>query len=135
MTSCLTAESEAGPFQLSSEGGKVYGKLPVRVYAVSPTWDDPKTDRKGTLNVSTESVGGADGPRPAGSPSSPAPLQPDDFEAILQKLKLLEFGLYGLQQTGRGATPDVEDLGPFFRLAEEIESDVLELQRRLGPPD
>lgn len=102
---------------------------------MSPTWDDSKTDPKGTLNVSTESVGAADGPRPAGSPSSLAPLHPDDFEAILQKLKLLEFSLYGLQQSGRGANPDVEDLGPFYRLAEEIESDVLELQRRLGPTE
>jgi len=57
----------------------------------------------------------------------------DDFDVILQKLKLLEFGLYGLQQYGRSATLDVEDLGPFFRLAEEIQGDVLALQERLGP--
>ena len=54
-----------------------------------------------------------------------------DLESILQKLKLLEFGLYGLQHYGRNAPVDVEDLGPFYRLAEEISSDVLALQARL----
>jgi hypothetical protein len=58
-----------------------------------------------------------------------------DLEPLLQKLKLLEFGLYGLQQYGRNANLDVEDIGPFYRLAEEIESDVLELQRKLAPAD
>ena len=33
------------------------------------------------------------------------------------------------------ANLDVEDIGPFYRLAEEIESDVLELQRKLAPAD
>jgi hypothetical protein len=58
-----------------------------------------------------------------------------DLEPLLQKLKLLGFGLYGLQQYGRNATLDVEDIGPFYRLAEEIESDVLELQRKLAPAE
>jgi hypothetical protein len=57
-----------------------------------------------------------------------------DLDVILQKLKLLEFGLYGLQQYGRNAPLDVEDIGPFYRLAEEIQSDVLGLQERLAPP-
>jgi hypothetical protein len=60
------------------------------------------------------------------------PLGAADLEMLVQKLKLLEFGLYGLQQYGRNAPLDVEDIGPFYRLAEEIESDVLELQRRVG---
>ena len=34
----------------------------------------------------------------------------DALEPILQKLKLLEFGLFGLQQYGRNAALDVEDL-------------------------
>jgi hypothetical protein len=63
------------------------------------------------------------------------PLCADDLEALVQKLKLLEFGLYGLQQFGRNAPLDVEDIGPFCRLAEEIESDVLELQRRVMPSE
>jgi hypothetical protein len=54
-----------------------------------------------------------------------------DLDLVLQKLKLLQFGLYGLQQYGRHASLDVEDIGPFFRLAEEIEADVLALQSRL----
>jgi hypothetical protein len=58
-----------------------------------------------------------------------------DLEPLLQKLKLLGFGLYGLQQYGRNASLDVEDIGPFYRLAEEIESDVLELQRKLAPAE
>jgi hypothetical protein len=65
---------------------------------------------------------------PAGQ--NPVPHSPD-LEAILQKLKLLEFGLFGLQHYGRNAPVDVEDLGPFYRLAEEISSDVLALQARL----
>jgi len=64
--------------------------------------------------------------RPAASP-----LGADALEPILQKLKLLEFGLFGLQQYGRNASLDVEDIGPFYRLAEEIGGDVLALQRRL----
>ena len=58
-------------------------------------------------------------------------LSTDDLEVLVQKLKLLEFGLYGLQQYGRNAPLDAEDIGPFCRLAEEIESDLLELQRRM----
>jgi hypothetical protein len=61
------------------------------------------------------------------------PLSAGDLEMLVQKLKLLEFGLYGLQQCGRIAPLDIEDIGPFCRLAEEIESDVLALQRRLTP--
>lgn len=59
-------------------------------------------------------------------------MQANDFDVVLQKLKLLQFGLYGLQQYGRHASLDVEDIGPFYRLAEEIEADVLTLQSRLG---
>jgi hypothetical protein len=62
----------------------------------------------------------------------PVPVREDAFDGILQKLKLLEFGLYGLQQYGRSVPLDVEDLGPFFRLAEEIQGDVLALQERLA---
>ncbi len=71
-------------------------------------------------------------------PGDGRPLQPTDFDSVLEKLKLLEFGLFGLQQLGRNAALDIEDIGPFTRLAEEIESDVLQLQRRLlspGPPN
>ena len=57
-----------------------------------------------------------------------------DFGQVLEKLKLLQFGLFGLQQYGKNAPVDVEDLGPFYRLAEEIESDVLDLARRLALP-
>ncbi len=64
---------------------------------------------------------------------APAVAHADAFDVILQKLKLLEFGLYGLQQYGRSALLDVEDLGPFYRLAEEIQGDVLALQERLTP--
>ena len=53
------------------------------------------------------------------------------LEPILRKLKLLEFGLYGLQQYGRNAPVDIEDLGPFYRLAEEISGDLLAIQARL----
>jgi hypothetical protein len=55
----------------------------------------------------------------------------EDLNLILEKLKLLEFGLYGLQQYRRSSGMDDEDIGPFYRLAEEIGGDVLELQRRL----
>lgn len=82
--------------------------------------------------MSTKSAGQE--PGPALAPSQPAaisPLCPDALEPILQKLKLLEFGLFGLQQFGRNASLDVEDIGPFYRLAEEIGGDVLALQRRL----
>lgn len=80
---------------------------------------------------STDDAGAAHPGRGAQLPSS---MGADDFDVILQKLKLLEFGLYGLQQYGRSAPLDVEDLGPFFRLAEEIQGDVLALQERLAPP-
>jgi hypothetical protein len=72
-------------------------------------------------------------------PPSPSPvpgsLAADDFDEVLRKLKLLEFGLYGLQQLGRTAPVDAEDLGPFYRLAEEIGSDVATLQERLLPSE
>lgn len=61
------------------------------------------------------------------------PRDAADLEAILQKLKLLEHGLYGLQQYGRNAALDVEDIGPFYRLAEEIGCDVAALRRRCEP--
>jgi hypothetical protein len=73
-------------------------------------------------------------PGPAATPPPRAaisPLDSDTLEPILQKLKLLEFGLFGLQQYGRNASLDVEDIGPFYRLAEEIGGDLLALQRRL----
>ncbi|HSB82525.1 MAG TPA: hypothetical protein VLM91_27435 [Candidatus Methylomirabilis sp.] len=66
-----------------------------------------------------------------GAPANPRPLEPGDLDPILEKLKLLEFGLYGLQQYRRSSGMDDEDIGPFYRLAEEIGGDVLELQRRL----
>ncbi|HYL81289.1 MAG TPA: hypothetical protein VEU07_10785 [Candidatus Acidoferrum sp.] len=65
------------------------------------------------------------------------PLGAEDLDPILEKLKLLEYGLYGLQQFRRSSGLDDEDIGPFYRLAEEIGGDVLELKRRLavsGPP-
>ncbi len=68
-------------------------------------------------------------------PAKRRSVKATDLESLLQKLRLLEFGLYGLQQYGRNAPLDVEDIGPFYRLAEEIESDVLELQRILTPPE
>ncbi len=67
------------------------------------------------------------------SAANPASVRESDFDGILQKLKLLEFGLYGLQQYGRSAPLDPEDLGPFFRLAEEIQADVLTLKERVAP--
>ena len=74
------------------------------------------------------------GSRQGSPPRAPYPVAVD-LEPLLQKLKLLGFGLYGLQQYGRNAPLDVEDIGPFYRLADEIENDVLELQRKLTPPD
>jgi hypothetical protein len=71
--------------------------------------------------------------------AGPAPGPPTDpaveaaLEAILQKVKILEFGLYGLQQLGRCASEAPEDLGPFYRLAEEIGIDILTLRKRLLP--
>jgi hypothetical protein len=59
-------------------------------------------------------------------------ITPDDFDAIAEKLKLLEFGLYGLQEAGRVAPVDADDLGPFVRLSEEIGSDVEALRARLA---
>jgi hypothetical protein len=61
-------------------------------------------------------------------------MRASDLDLVLQKLKLLQFGLYGLQQYGRHAPLDVEDIGPFYRLAEEIEADVLALQNRFAEP-
>jgi hypothetical protein len=58
----------------------------------------------------------------------------EDLEPILEKLKLLEFGLYGVQESARLAPLDVDDLGPFVRLAEEIGSDVEALRARLASP-
>ncbi len=78
---------------------------------------------------------GTDDLRGARSQVQGAPLCADDLEGLVQKLKLLEFGLYGLQQYGRNAPLDVEDIGPFCRLAEEIESDVLALQRGMTPAE
>jgi hypothetical protein len=75
--------------------------------------------------------GGPKTPEQAALPSSS--LHAGELEVILQKLKLLEFGLFGLQQYGRNASLDVEDIGPFYRLAEEIQADVLTLQERLVP--
>jgi hypothetical protein len=83
-----------------------------------------------TETLSRNDAGSLAPPRAAVEFSS---LDASDLDVILQKLKLLEHGLYGLQQYGRRAPLDVEDIGPFYRLAEEIESDVLALQRRLGP--
>ena len=71
------------------------------------------------------------GPVPA---SEPLPALSNHLNGILQKIKLLEFGLYGLQQYGRNAPLDVEDIGPFYRLAEEIESDVLAIREGLSNP-
>jgi hypothetical protein len=71
--------------------------------------------------------------RPARDAETLGSVRGSDFDGILQKLKLLEFGLYGLQQYGRSAPLDVEDLGPFYRLAEEIQGDVLALQERVAP--
>ena len=64
----------------------------------------------------------------------PPPALSNRLNGILQKIKLLEFGLYGLQQYGRNAPLDVEDIGPFYRLAEEIESDVLAIREGLTNP-
>jgi hypothetical protein len=61
-------------------------------------------------------------------------ITPDDFDAIAEKLKLLEFGLYGLQASGRVAPLDADDLGPFVRLAEEIGSDIEALRARVASP-
>jgi hypothetical protein len=83
-----------------------------------------------TTPTSDEEVGS----RHESPPRAPSPAAVD-LEPLLQKLKLLGFGLYGLQQYGRNATLDVDDIGPFYRLAEEIESDVLELQRKLTPAE
>jgi hypothetical protein len=74
---------------------------------------------------------------PSQHPHPPAGDDPDaslaGLELAIQKLKLLEFGLYGLQQYGRNAPVDVEDLGPFYRLAEEIASDLQALRARRRP--
>jgi hypothetical protein len=86
------------------------------------------------VNMTTPSSDEETGSRHESPPRAPSPGSVD-LEPLLQKLKLLEFGLFGLQQYGRNAPLDVEDIGPFYRLAEEIESDVLELQRKLTPTE
>ncbi len=73
------------------------------------------------------------GERPPAQSGRSGPLKSEDFDQVLEKLKLLEFGLFGLQQLGKSGALDGEDIGPFTRLAEEIESDVLDLQQRLLP--
>jgi hypothetical protein len=83
--------------------------------------------------VSNLSTDDADAARPGRADQMLSSTRADDFDVILQKLQLMEFGLYGLQQYGRSAPLDVEDLGPFYRLAEEIQGDVLALQERLAP--
>lgn len=85
-------------------------------------------------SVSNLSTDEAEATRPGRGARVRSSMRADDFDVILQKLKLLEFGLYGLQQYGRSAPLDLEDLGPFYRLAEEIQGDVLALQERLAPP-
>jgi len=92
-----------------------------------------ESPRHGRISVNHRSSHDADAAGPGRGAQMPAPTGADEFDAILQKLKLLEFGLYGLQQYGRSAPLDVEDLGPFYRLAEEIQGDVLALQERLVP--
>jgi hypothetical protein len=72
---------------------------------------------------------------PLAPPSAPGSAAADELDGVLRKLKLLEFGLYGLQQLGRTAPVDAEDLGPFYRLAEEIGSDLAALKERLLPSD
>jgi hypothetical protein len=72
-----------------------------------------------------------DGLGPLDPATQAPPALSNHLDGILQKIKLLEFGLYGLQQYGRNAPLDVEDIGPFYRLAEEIESDVLAIRERL----
>jgi hypothetical protein len=74
-----------------------------------------------------------EGPSVTDTPSMSPSLLPENLDVVLQKLKLLEFGLFGLQQYGRNASLDVEDIGPFYRLAEEIQADVLALRERLVP--
>jgi len=88
--------------------------------------------RKDT-SVSNRSTDDVDPAGPGRAAQMLSSMRAGDLDLILQKLKLLEFGLYGLQQYGRNAPLDVEDIGPFYRLAEEIESDVLALQERLAP--
>ncbi len=73
-------------------------------------------------------------PEPPVTAAPPPRVSAEDLDAIVQKLKLLEFGLYGLQESGRISPLDVEDLGPFVRLAEEIGSDVEALRGRLEAP-
>ena len=81
-------------------------------------------------DMSSTDDNGPLGPVPA---TQSPPALDTRLDGILQKIKLLEFGLYGLQQYGRNAPLDVEDIGPFYRLAEEIESDVLAIREGLTP--
>ncbi len=92
--------------------------------------DSPQKDTI-VITSSSRDVPGAGSSLVAATETEPAAAA--DLDVILQKLKLLEFGLYGLQQFGRNARLDVEDLGPFYRLAEEIASDVVTLRQRLTP--
>ena len=86
----------------------------------------------GKRTLTQEKAGGrTDREAAARVSGSPRSLEPEDLDAIIEKLKLLEFGLYGLQQYRRSSGMDDEDIGPFYRLAEEIGGDVLELQRKL----
>lgn len=72
------------------------------------------------------------GPQPAAGER--VRITPDDLDSLGEKLKLLEFGLYGLQESARLTPLDPDDLGPFVRLAEEIGSDVEALRARLTTP-
>jgi hypothetical protein len=89
--------------------------------------------QKDTIVITNSSRDVAGAIRPLDATTEAGSAHAADLDGILQKLKLLEFGLFGLQQYGRNARLDVEDLGPFYRLTEEIASDVLALQQRLAP--
>jgi hypothetical protein len=94
---------------------------------------DPAPPRKEARVIENAPADAADPRnRPCGTVRTSLP-DAVDLEAVLQKLKLLEHGLFGLQQYGRNAPLDVEDIGPFYRLAEEIGSDLTALCRRLEP--
>jgi hypothetical protein len=87
--------------------------------------------RENGMRAKRVRAGETTGARPSPHPAGSGPLGPGDFDGVVEKLKLLQFGLFGLQQLGRTAALDIEDIGPFTRLAEEIESDLLHLQQRL----
>ncbi len=91
-----------------------------------------KLGGRGPQAVTPPPGGAASDPgAPGAATSPPARIAAEDLDAIAHKLKLLEFGLYGLQESGRISPLDIEDLGPFVRLAEEIGSDVEALRGRL----